>query len=163
MSVSLSLLISRAVSFLRSNHLTLWAAVTCKLNKVQLVKTLMKTIKLYFTRYQQYYFNSSPSEDFFFVYVCVLGCAFHPMWLPILVKISWAMKGWPTRLWIAFYLMWIPQGQILPTEVRMTGINIYRKYVNVHKKKKVNPRLLSMVFKIWISCEVVIKGEAKNN
>lgn len=32
-------------------------------------------------------------------------------------------------------MMWIPQGPILPVEVRMTAIKIYMKYVDVHKEK----------------------------
>lgn len=31
--------------------------------------------------------------------------------------------------------MWVPQGPILPVEVKMTAIKMYRKYVNVHKEK----------------------------
>lgn len=55
---------------------------------------------LCFIRYQHHCFIP-PIPEYF---VCVLGCAFHPMWLQFLVKISWAMKGWPTCLWIAFFL-----------------------------------------------------------
>lgn len=114
----------------------LWAAVTFKLNKVQLLETLMKNIKLRlcFIRYQEHCFNSPPPKFGFFLFF-VLRCAFHPRWLQFLVKISWAMKGWPTRLWIAFYMMWVPEGPILPIEVRMIAINVYRKYVSVHKEK----------------------------
>lgn len=58
-------------------------------------------------------------------------------------------------------MMLVPQGPILPIEVRMIAISIYRKHVSVHKGKA-EPQT-SMVFKIWISCEMVIKGEAKDN
>lgn len=52
-------------------------------------------------------------------------------------------------------MMLVPQGPILPTEVRMIAINVYRKYVSVHKEKD-EPRT-SVVFKIQISHEMVIK------
>lgn len=52
-------------------------------------------------------------------------------------------------------MMLVPQGPILPTEVRMIAINVYRKYVSVHKEK--DEPWTSVVFKIQISHEMVIK------
>lgn len=52
-------------------------------------------------------------------------------------------------------MMLVPQGPILPTEVRMIAINVYSKYVSVHKEKD-EPQT-SVVFKIQISHEMVIK------
>lgn len=58
-------------------------------------------------------------------------------------------------------MMLVPQGPILPTDVRMIAINVYSKYVSVHKEKD-EPQT-SVVFKIQISHEMVIKEEAKDN
>lgn len=56
-------------------------------------------------------------------------------------------------------MMLVPQGPILPTEVRMIAINVYRKYVSVHKEKD-EPRT-SVVFKIQISHEMVINRKQR--
>lgn len=58
-------------------------------------------------------------------------------------------------------MMWVPQGPILPVEVRMIAINIYRKYGGVHKEKRRTPDWSE--WSLRISCEMMIKGEAKNN